>query len=319
MSDPISRTSSPKPLIRPKLADAPVPNDLLARSTLPSESSPWLTIPAFFIAEEGTIYLREPADADIHALVGQLLDDSYPKPYVVDDGAYLRLNFSQALVQTEQDKQKPRELHSAYTQEMMSFLLFNPRPKHILMVGLGGGVMSTFCYQQLARSRITNVDIDADVIAFSRLFGTPPDDERMRTVHADATRFVAECSERMDVILLDGFDKRGIAPAFNDLGFYQNVRARLRDTGILVMNLVGPEDDIYTHLQLVGRAFDQQYFVHDVYPDGNQLIFAFNSPWFAPDWDSISKQAKPLAQKHGLDLTGFARRLKKSYQRHWGG
>src|SRR5436190_22175867 len=106
---------------------------------------------------------------------------------------------------------------------MMAFLLFLTRPKHVLIVGLGGGSLTKFCYRELPRARITTVEIDEDVIAFGELFGVPAPDERMSIVHADATDYFATTANRADVILLDGFDKIGIASTFCDVQFYQNL------------------------------------------------------------------------------------------------
>lgn len=275
----------------------------------------WFEMPATFLQESGVVLLREPPGTNANKLLVSLLEGNYKKPFVVDDGFVRRLYFSLSYVQSEMDLQEPDALNIAYTRKMMAFLLFLPRPKHVMIVGLGGGSLTKFCYRKLARTRVTTIEISDDVIALGELFGVPPADERLAIVHADATEYLAKTDERADVILLDGCDKNGVAPVFCDAGFYQNVRARLKPNGMLVMNLVGSSETSRTHISLISDAFLDRVIVQDVSADGNRVAFAFNEPGFSPHWPSIERDAKKLEQQFGLDFTAFARKLQRSYQR----
>ncbi len=272
-------------------------------------------MPAAVLSEDGVILLREPPDANADELTLRLCAGDYQKPFVVDDGVVRKLHFNLAYVQSVMDINNPYALNIAYTRKMMAFLLFLPRPKHVLIVGLGGGSLTKFCYRQLPRARITTVEIDADVIAFGELFGVPAPDERMSIIHADATDYLATNADRADVILLDGFDKIGIVPSFCDAGFYQNLRARLRPGGMLVMNVAGAEDMRRAHLGLIADTFMDNLIVQEVGTDGNRVVFAFNDPEFVPDWDRLKRDAKRLAQHYGLDFPAFAHKLRRSHHR----
>lgn len=275
----------------------------------------WFQMPASFLQETGTVFLREPANSDPKKLLVALLEGTYRKPFVVDDGETRRLYFTLSYVQSEMLIREPQTLNIAYTRKMMAFLLFVPRPKHVMIVGLGGGSLTKFCYAKLARSRVTTIEINEDVIALAELFGVPAPDDRLAIVQADATRYLAQTSERVDVILLDGCDKQGVAPVFCDPAFYDHVRARLKPAGMLVMNLVGSDEAARTHIELIEDAFLDRVIVQDVGADGNRVAFAFNEPGFKPDWAAIEREAKKLAQHYGLDFTSFARKLQRSHQR----
>jgi len=272
-------------------------------------------MPAEILSESGVIFLREPPDADTDELTVSLCTGQYRKPFVVDDGVVRRLHFSLAYVQSEMDINNPYALNIGYTRKMMAFLMFLPRPKHVLIIGLGGGSLTKFCYRELSRARITTVEIDEDVIAFGELFGVPTPDTRMAIVHADAADYLATPADRADVILLDGFDKIGIVPAFCDAQFYQNLRARLRPGGMLVMNVAGSAEMRQAHLSLVADAFMDNVIEQEVGNDGNRVAFAFNDPEFTPDWDHIKRAAKLLARRYGLDFPAFAHKLQRSYHR----
>ena len=82
-----------------------------------------------------------------------------------------------------------------YTPKMMAFLLFNPNPEHIAVIGLGGGSLAKFCYRNLSRSRITVVEISQDFIALREEFCIPKDNERFRVVHDDGARYIEQVDE----------------------------------------------------------------------------------------------------------------------------
>jgi spermidine synthase len=109
-----------------------------------------------------------------------------PPPLVCTRGDLRTLEFMPGNVQSEMRLSRPSELMLAYTRAMMCFALFVPRPRHILMVGLGGGSLAKFCYRHFPQSRITVLELRADVIALRDQFGVPPDDARFTVVHGDA-------------------------------------------------------------------------------------------------------------------------------------
>ncbi|QSI76874.1 spermidine synthase-like protein [Niveibacterium microcysteis] len=274
-----------------------------------------LEFPASFLQERGVVRLLEPADADLHHLVRLLRDGEYPRPFVIDDGKLRRLHFTLALVQSEMDVAEPFALHAAYTRKMMAFLLFLPRPKHVVIVGLGGGSLTKFCHRHLARSRITTVEISEDVIALREQFALPPDDERLAIVCEDAVEYFASTDDRADVVLLDGYDENGIVPAFCDERFYLAIRARLKPAGMLVCNLAVKGDESAAHIELLRDVFRDRLIVQEVAGDGNRIAFAFNDEGYPPDWPAVEREARALAQRLALDFTGFAQKLAKSAQR----
>lgn len=276
-------------------------------------------IPAAFLFDEGMLFLHEPSDSDTRALIASLLECDYPKPFVFDNGVVRRLHFSPMYVQSEMVIRVPNVLSLAYTRKMMAFMLFSSAPRNILILGLGGGSITKYCYHHLPNTRITTVEIDSEVIAFSDLFEVPPPGARHTLVEGDAVDYVARMSGRVDVILLDGCDKHGIAPAFCDDGFYREIRAHLEPDGLLVMNLVGPTEPRRANLRSIERVFGSRPLVQEVSNDGNQIVFAFNNPAYEPDWPVIERKAKWLARHHGLDFVRLAQKLRRTHQAQYRG
>ena len=114
--------------------------------------------------------------------------DELKQPYIFDSACERRLHFTNHATQSAMSLSDPDALIAQYTRKMMAFLLFNPHPEHIVMIGLGGGSLAKFCYRNLPRSRITVVEIDEDVIALRDEFCIPKDDGRFRVVHDDGAR-----------------------------------------------------------------------------------------------------------------------------------
>ena len=117
-------------------------------------------------------------------------DDAEPlTPLVWDLEDSRVLTFVSDHVQSRMDLRTPDALLLEYTRVMMVFLLHQPAPRSIAMVGLGGGSLAKFCHRHLPLSCITVVEISLDVIALREAFAIPPDSERFSVLHGDAAEF----------------------------------------------------------------------------------------------------------------------------------
>lgn len=282
---------------------------MLPTSTQTLPPPGWITLPAAPLNESGVVHLFEPAERDPQKLIRQLLDGVYPRPFVLDNGQVRRLHFSLRLVQSEMRIDAPDELTLAYTRRMMGFLLFNPTPKHVVIVGLGGGSLTKFCHRALSRCRLTTLEVSAGVIACRPWFMIPPDDERLRIVHADAADYFASTSDGADAILLDAYDEDGVAPQVCSAAFYGNVRRHLKPNGLLVANIVGHGLVADTHIDLIRQSLDNRIVIVDVNSDGNRIVFGFNSPYHPPAWNALERTARELDDRHGLDLARLLREM----------
>lgn len=236
-------------------------------------------------------------------------------PRIVDEDEVRRLYFGPKHLQSEMRLADPWSLQLKYTQRMMAFLLFRPRPKHIVIAGLGGGSLSKFCWRQLPQARITTLEIDPRVIALAPRFELPLADPRLRIVEADACRWFEQNEERYDVVLLDGYDDEGVAGGFADAGFYAAIRARLRPGGVLAANLLVGAEAMRRYQRVIGEAFGGRTMVQRVVPDGNKVLFAFDQLPPVIDWVALAQDAKRLRERHGLDFPAYARALRRAQER----
>lgn len=277
----------------------------------------WLEMPSPFETEVGTLLLLEAptaSAAEVNAVRARLLDESYARPFVVDDGQLRYLYFNIRLMQSAMRIATPDTLELRYTQAMAGFLLFQPRPARIALIGLGGGSLLKFCHRQLPAAAFTAIEIDPDVIALGEAFLLPPPSPLLRIVHADGCAWLAQEAAGIDALLIDAFDAHGFAPALASRDFLQCAWERLSAKGVLVINLAG-EAERYAGLVAETMAvFDDQAIVVPVPEDGNHVLFAFRERHFEPRWRWLHNHAKELRARHGLDFPALAQKLERSWR-----
>lgn len=247
------------------------------------------------------------ASPDRPELWRRLQRDEMTQPFIFETGAERRLHFSWDCTQSTLLRHDPRELVSQYTRKMMTFLLMIPTPRRILMIGLGGGELARFCHHRLPRTDFTVVELDANVIALREEFCIPADDARFGIVQGDGAEHLAQVREPVDVLLVDAFDRRGIAPSLASDEFYRHAAAALTDTGMLVMNFWGDRQRFVDNLKPAARIFGRHVRLVGV-PSGNLVLFAARQP--LPTWTTeLDLRASRLKQALHLDFPRYLRRL----------
>jgi spermidine synthase len=216
------------------------------------------------------------------------------------------LHFSADWIQGAMRIKRPNTLELAYTQEMMAGLLLReaPWPRNALLVGLGAGSLAKFIYHKLPRTKVTAVEIDPQVETIARLYFKLPDDPlRLRVAIGDGVRFMLQDGESYDYILVDGFDKDGMAGALDTEAFYQACRARLTSEGLLSVNLLGRSRGFSSSKDRIAAAFDDQAIVFPSCDTGNAIAFARGHAPVDITFKELLRRAETIQQQTGLNLT----------------
>lgn len=239
-------------------------------------------------------------------------------PLVTTCGDIRTLAFRPGEVQSEMRLSRPDRLMLAYVRAMMMFALFVPRPRHILMVGLGGGSMARFCYRHFPQARITVLEVRADVIALREQFLVPPDDARFKVIEADACDYIARLAARrargaheddmeaaVDVLVVDGFDAAGLPPALVASRFYAHCRSVLRDGGVLVANIFSYDPQYEAMMGRLALVFGGALARLAGVAGNNRIVFAVRAPLAddasRPPGRALAVQ-RWLARRNGLGL-----------------
>lgn len=231
------------------------------------------------------------------------------KPYLTEKGGILALNFDIMSVQSEMYIDRPDELVISYTRAMMCFLLLEPAPKRIAMIGLGGGSLAKYCYRYLPQAEITVVEISPEVIALRNEFAIPADDTRFRVLPGDGAPWVTDMSWQPDVLIVDGFDTSGLPAQLSSQRFYDDCFASLADNGILVVNLWGGYPHYDEYLARIHTSFADRVVVVDAEDSVNKIVLAVKNSAFPPPLSVIRQHASTLVSTHPLNFQAKATKL----------
>ena len=163
--------------------------------------------------------------------------------------------FSHAEIQSRMWTKDPSALNLEYTRIMMAFLLFNPEPRRIAMVGLGGGSLAKFCYQHLPSASIDVFEINPHVIALRDSFMVPRDDHRFAVLQGDGAELVRQYQGEYDAILVDGYDINGLPRQLTTDTFYDACRNALAPEGMMVCNFHASNSHYGTYLGRIKQSF----------------------------------------------------------------
>ena len=232
----------------------------------------------------------------------------HARPFVKESLSCKALHFSIGEVQSRMLVQDPTALDLEYTRLMMGFLLFNPAPLFIAMIGLGGGSLAKFCYRHLPKARIQVVEINPHVIALRDEFHVPPDDDRFTVVPGDGAQFIRSSATRPDVLMVDGFDREGLPSRLCSQRFYEDCADILQPEGLLVANLHFGHVSYGKHLERIRRSFNDVVLVLDDGELCNSIVFARKGHRFEPARLGAMRRPRNLDVVAGDQLLGaFAR------------
>ncbi|GLS03058.1 hypothetical protein GCM10007860_02010 [Chitiniphilus shinanonensis] len=231
-------------------------------------------------------------------------------PCVVQGAGHRTLQFDLTAIQSRMALKDPLHLVLSYTRSMLAFRLFVPDPGQVVMVGLGGGSLAKYCYHALPGTATTVCEIDARVIALRDQFHVPPDDERFQVVCADGADYLRRRHADVDVLLVDGFDSRGIHPSLCTEAFYRGCLDCLTPNGVAVFNLLGTDDNAGIYIHRLCKAFADQVVVIRAEDSANYIVLASPSGQLrqTPD-EVVLAQGALLETVTGYQFGQYARRL----------
>lgn len=157
--------------------------------------------------------------------------------------------------------------------------------RNILIIGGGDGAMLREVCRHSSVDRITMVEIDQTVVDMCKEYlpnhsSGAYDDPRVNLVINDGMSFVANCTEKFDVIISDCPDPTGPAEVLFSEGFYQACHRCLSDDGIFVAQNGTPFlqlDEVKTTAKNIQGLFADWHFYHAAVPTyiGGSMTFAW--------------------------------------------
>ncbi|MBX3639437.1 MAG: polyamine aminopropyltransferase [Nitrosomonas sp.] len=242
------------------------------------------------------------------------VSDTYDAPELTisEQDGVRSLHLGGSMVQSAMRIAAPNALELVYTQCMMGFMLFHPKPGYVLMIGLGGGSLAKFVYHYLPEARVTVIEPYRQVIMAARqYFYVPHDDARFAIVEADGARYITAEAINADIIMVDGFDDGDQVQSLCSQEFYDHALQALNRNGMLVVNLLSRDSQLKTLLQRIENSFDGHIIAMMAEIRGNLIVFAFRNNPGKLSWKSIHKHAQELETAYPLPFREFVARLRK--------
>lgn len=230
-------------------------------------------------------------------------------PLLQDDEGALTLYFDGSAIQSSMNPARPLDLVLDYSRIMMAALLFVPEPKHIGMVGLGGGSLVKYCHHHLPLARLSVAEISPEVIALRERFHIPPDDARLEVACTDGADWVARHDAAFDLLMVDGFDIGGQAPALCTQRFYDDCFDALTPHGMLAINMHATDALHGAYIARVRQSFANSVSVVATEDGENRIVFGARGNSFRLTEKQLLARARTLEQRLALDLRGLARAL----------
>jgi spermidine synthase len=190
----------------------------------------------------------------------------------------------------------PDDLPLRYAQVMTIAVLYPESSTKILMLGLGGGSISTYLGRFMPEAAITTVEVDPGVIKAAKTYFGLRESDRMRYPAGDGRVFLTRNSELYDLILLDAY--RGGYVPFHLLTreFYTLVKQRLTTGGAAAFNV---HDGSKLYTSTVKTLIDV-FPTLDLYSSGLGEVIAVATASSPPDKQALERRAAALQERHGF-------------------
>ncbi len=209
-------------------------------------------------------------------------------------------------IESRWDMNHPQSLDLDYSRTMMAGFLFQPKPKKIMMMGVGGGQISNYLFRRFPGIEIDAVDIDPEVIRLAQKYFAIPKSPRYRLHVGDGRVFIEESATSWDLMLLDAF--RGVFVPYHlkTQEFYEACLGKLNPGGAIVANLHNAVKMYSNDRQTLEKVFPQRYaFVSE---KGNQTTFVASADAQRVGIYRMRQNGKSVQDRFDFDIQGLAAR-----------
>src|SRR5262245_16707010 len=276
---------------------------------------PWLGRRAAVSAGVGTILymLTAPAapaaelvDAQVRADMlsrrdGQIahIETEYNDVYITKRRAELTMSFQLRgwdYTESVTNLKDPDDLPVKYTRIMTVGVIYPEETKRILMLGLGGGTISTYLGRHMPDVPIDTVEIDPGVIAAAKKYFGMVETDNVRFLDGDGRVFLNRRKDPYDLILVDAFHGGFVPFHMLTKEFYTLIKQRLTPNGAAAFNVHDGTKLYASTLLTLAAVFPS---VH-VYPsgEGEAIVVVTAAP--APDDAALAARAAALQQRHNF-------------------
>ncbi|MDH5184635.1 MAG: fused MFS/spermidine synthase [Gammaproteobacteria bacterium] len=228
---------------------------------------------------------------------------------VVDSGSFRSLHFDSASIQSRLLRSDPAELVIEYTQAMMLALAYQPAPRRVLLLGLGGGSQARFLLKYFPDCHIDAVEISPSVSELARRFFYLEDSERLCIHHMDGAEYLRTHSEQTyDLILVDAFTRDGPVDSMFEPKTLNAMYRSLNKNGVCSIN--SWKDDPYLYAAScheIQAAFARPLFDISLTDDPENIVLLIPMQTLATK--QLLRNSKHIQKQTGLKLLKHLKNL----------
>ena len=177
---------------------------------------------------------------------------------VVETQQTVYLQFDGGLKQSSFKKKNPKELQKPYSKHMVKVLdLWNldhdSDPKDILVLGLGGGIIPTWLYDN-TNANIDVVEIVPELKEISETYFNMPVDDRLNIIIEDCNEYMPKCDKKYDIIFVDVYG--AISSVIDDANtFHTGIKRVMKEQGMAAINSLVTERNYDTYMKVLNNNY----------------------------------------------------------------
>jgi spermidine synthase len=204
----------------------------------------------------------------------------------------------------------PDDLPLLYSRAMTIAAIYPQDVKRVLMLGLGGGAITTYLGRFLPNATIDTVELDPGVIDVAKKYFGIRETSNSRLFESDGRVFLNRHSEPYDLIMVDAFTGSYIPFHLMTQEFYRLVRDRLAPHGVAAFNII-PSTKLYdSNVRTLKTVFDRVDLYHcddDAVGGESVIVIAPLAP--AADAEALMQKAVVAQERYTFrfDVAKLAR------------
>jgi spermidine synthase len=206
------------------------------------------------------------------------------------------------------DLNNPAQLIVPYTRAIAASAMFHPKPRHALMIGLGGGGFNQFFEKAFPSTTLETVEIDSKVCELAQKYLGFRPSERNKVKILDGRMFLRHSKAIYDWIILDAFRGGFVPPHLKTVEFYKLAQSHLAPDGLFVANVRTDSSLFVADVRTLRQVFPQ-LGMFDVPQTANAVLVAAN--FHQPTLEEMAKKAGHLTFnevfRHSVDPVAAAK------------
>jgi len=248
---------------------------------------------------------------NLHKLIAKQIvyrtNDQWGDIFVIEKQHYRELRFESPNEQSKMDIRNPSFLVHKYTRAMIIVLAFI-KPKHVTILGLGGGCILRCLFYLIPVCKFHVVELRQCVYNIaSEFFGLPSSENITITIN-DAKKHMKNALDKStNIIFSDIYGSEGMNPFQQDNRFLNKAYRILTFDGWLVINYLEILDFDIPFFRHMCNLF-LSVFVCKI-PGGNTIIFACKSR--INELNQFDSTITELEKKIGLGLKSKFKRMNR--------